>query len=114
VLDDLSLLPAAPVTVPVVAGRTGWLAGVDTEGVGRLAASLGAGRRRKTDRIDPAVAVELTAKLGERIEAGAPVGAIMAADQAGAERAAAGLLELLDIGPEPVQPPPLVRREVHP
>jgi pyrimidine-nucleoside phosphorylase len=114
VLDDLALLPAAPVTVPVVAGRTGWLAAVDTEGVGRLAASLGAGRRRKTDRIDPAVAVELTAKLGDRIEAGAPVGAIMAADQAGAERAAAGLLELLDIGPEPVQPPPLVRGEVHP
>ncbi|HVG64472.1 MAG TPA: thymidine phosphorylase [Actinomycetota bacterium] len=112
VLDDLSLLPSAPVTLPVLAEETGWLAAVDTEGVGRLAASLGAGRQRKTDTIDPAVAVELTAKLGDRVEAGAPVGAIMAADRAAAERAAAGLLGLLDVGPDPVEPPPLVRGEV--
>ena len=110
VVDDLSLLPSAPVTVEVgaPAGLDGWLAAVDAEGVGRLAAALGAGRQRKTDQIDPAVAVELRAKLGDRIEPGELIGRVMAADQAAAERAAAALPGLLSVAPEPVDPPPLV------
>jgi pyrimidine-nucleoside phosphorylase len=114
VLDDLSRLPQAPVKVEVAAPQAGWLAEVDAEAVGRVAAGLGAGRQRKEDRIDPAVAVELAVKLGDRVAAGDRIGQIMARDQAGAEAAAHELTVALRFSDRPSQPPPLVHEVVAP
>jgi pyrimidine-nucleoside phosphorylase len=114
VLDDLSRLPQAPVKVEVAAPQAGWLAEVDAEAVGRVAAGLGAGRQRKEDRIDPAVAVELAVKLGDRVAAGDRIGQIMARDQAGAEAAAHELTVALRFSDRPSQPPPLVHAVVAP
>jgi pyrimidine-nucleoside phosphorylase len=113
VADDLSLLPQAPVVLQVEAPGDGWLAAVDAEAVGRVAASLGAGRQRKDDVIDPAVAVELTAKLGDRVERGQQIGRIMARDDQAAGAALAGLLATLRWSDRPVQPPPLVHQVVN-
>src|SRR4029453_16181690 len=44
VADDLSLLPQAPLTAEVQAPQAGWLAAVDAEAVGRVAAAPRAGR----------------------------------------------------------------------
>jgi len=112
VLDDLSLLPQAPVRRDLTAPRAGWLAEVDAEAVGRAAAALGAGRRRKEDRIDAAVAVELTVKLGDRLDAGDRIGRILARDQEAAEAAARELGAALRFGEQPVQPPPLVHEVI--
>jgi thymidine phosphorylase len=112
VLDDLSLLPQAPVRRDLTAPRAGWLAEVDAEAVGQAAAGLGAGRRRKEDHIDPAVAVELTAKLGDRVEAGERIGRILARDHAAAEAAANELLAALRLGERPSPPPPLVHQVI--
>jgi pyrimidine-nucleoside phosphorylase len=112
VADDLSLLPKAPCTLEVGAPREGWLAAVDAEAVGRVAAALGAGRQRKDDDIDPAVAVELSAKLGDRVEAGQPIGRILARDEDAAHSAAEGLLAALRWSDQPVQAPPLVHEVV--
>jgi thymidine phosphorylase len=114
VLDDLSRLPQAPVKVEVAASEAGWLAEVDAEAVGRVAAGLGAGRQHKEDRIDPAVAVELTVKLGDRVAAGDRIGQIMARDQAAAEAAAHELTAALRFSDRPSQPPPLVHEVVAP
>jgi pyrimidine-nucleoside phosphorylase len=112
VADDPGLLPTAPATAEVTAPGGGWLAAVDTEGVGRLAARLGAGRARKEDTIDPGVAVELPVKLGDQVEAGGLLGRIAARDRAAADRAAAELPGLLTFSDSPVEPPPLVVEEV--
>jgi pyrimidine-nucleoside phosphorylase len=112
VLDDLSLLPQAPVRRDLTAPRAGWLAEVDAEAVGQAAAGLGAGRRRKEDRIDAAVAVELTVKLGDRVDAGDRIGRILARDQAAAEAAANELVAALRFGEQPTQPPPLVHEVI--
>jgi pyrimidine-nucleoside phosphorylase len=112
VADDLSLLPQAPVTTEVPAPQDGWLAAVDAEAVGRVAAALGAGRQRKDDDIDPAVAVELSAKLGDRVEAGQPIGRILARDEDAAGSATVGLLAALRWSDQPTEPPPLVHEVV--
>jgi len=112
VADDLSLLPQAPSTLEVEAPRDGWLAAVDAEAVGRVAAALGAGRQRKDDDIDPAVAVELSAKLGDKVEAGQPIGRILARDEGAARSAAEGLLAALRWSDRPAQAPPLVHEVV--
>jgi pyrimidine-nucleoside phosphorylase len=112
VADDLSLLPQAPHTTEVEAPRDGWLAVVDAEAVGRVAAALGAGRQRKDDQIDPAVAVELSAKLGDRLERGQPIGRILARDAQAARSAIDGLLAAIGWSDDPVTPPPLVHQAV--
>ena len=112
VADDLSLLPQAPLTTQVEAPRDGWLEAVDAEAVGRVAAALGAGRQRKDDDIDPAVAVELSTKLGDRVESGQPIGRILARDEAPARSATDGLLAALRWSDQPVQAPPLVHEVV--
>jgi pyrimidine-nucleoside phosphorylase len=112
VLDDLSLLPQAPVRQELTAPRGGWLAEVDAEAVGRAAAALGAGRRRKEDEIDPAVAVELTAKLGDRLDAGDRIGRILARDRAAAEAAARELGAALRFAAQPSRPPALVHEVI--
>ena len=112
VLDDLSLLPQAPVRRDLTAPRAGWLAAVDAEAVGRAAAALGAGRRRKEDRIDAAVAVELTVKLGDRVEAGERIGRILARDRSSAADAARELDAALRFDERPCQPPPLVHQVI--
>jgi pyrimidine-nucleoside phosphorylase len=112
VADDLSLLPQAPHTTEVEAPRDGWLAVVDAEAVGRVAAALGAGRQRKDDEIDPAVAVELSAKLGDRMERGQPIGRILARDEQAARSAGDGLLAAVGWSDDPVTPPPLIHQAV--
>jgi thymidine phosphorylase len=112
VADDLSLLPQAPVTTEVPAPQDGWLAAVDAEAVGRVAAALGAGRQRKEDDVDPAVAVELSAKLGDRVDAGRPIGHILARDEGAARSATEGLLAALRWSDQPTAPPPLVHEVV--
>jgi pyrimidine-nucleoside phosphorylase len=112
VADDLSILPQAPVATEVPAPRDGWLAAVDAEAVGRVAAALGAGRQRKDDDIDPAVAVELSVKLGDRVADGQPVARILARDEAAARPAAEGLLAALRWSDHPTPAPPLVHEVV--
>jgi pyrimidine-nucleoside phosphorylase len=114
VADDLSLLPSTPVERTVVAPADGWLAAVDAEAVGQVAAALGAGRQRKEDPVDPAVAVELPVKIGDRVEAGQPIGLILARSDAAAEEAATRLLAALQWSDRPVPAPPLVHQVIAP
>jgi thymidine phosphorylase len=112
VADDLSLLPQAPLAAEVRAPQAGWLAVVDAEAVGRVAAALGAGRHRKDHDIDPAVAVELAVKLGDRVVAGQPIAHILARDEDAARAATADLLAALRWSDQPAQAPPLVHEVV--
>jgi pyrimidine-nucleoside phosphorylase len=112
VADDLSLLPQAPSTTEIEAPRDGWLEAVDAEAVGRVAAALGAGRQRKDDDIDPAVAVELDTKIGDRVQAGQPIGRILARGEDAARPAADGLLAALRWSDQPTEAPPLIHEVV--
>jgi pyrimidine-nucleoside phosphorylase len=112
VVDDLSLLPAAPASRDVLAPVDGWLAAVDAEAVGQVTATLGAGRQRLHDDIDPAVAVELPVKIGDRVSAGDTIGRVLARDEEAAKAAAGRVLEALRWSDQSVPAPPLVYRVV--
>ena len=58
------------------------------------------------------MAVELAAKLGDRAEAGQPIGRILARDEDATRSAAEGLLAALSWSDQPVQAPPLVHQVV--
>jgi pyrimidine-nucleoside phosphorylase len=111
VVDDPStVLPTAPAAVPVIAQGAGYVAAVDAEAVGRMAAALGAGRARKEDPVDPAVGLTLSVKVGDRVDPGQEIGSIHARDEDAAGVAAERLLACIRWTEEPVSPPPLVYR----
>jgi thymidine phosphorylase len=108
VVDDPGgVLPRAPVRREVTAER-GVLAGVDAESLGRAAASLGAGRVRKGDPIDPAVGIEFFPKVGDRVDPEDPIAVVHARDQGSADQAADGVRQAMIVRDDPVEAPPLV------
>ena len=46
---------------------------MDCAEIGRASLMIGAGRARKEDAIDPGVGIEVHARVGDRVEAGAPL-----------------------------------------
>lgn len=84
-IEDTALLPRAPWREMVAAPRAGWLTRIDAEAIGVASVRLGAGRARKGDPIDHAVGLVLQAKVGDRLELGAPLIEVHARSQAEAE-----------------------------
>ena len=68
--QDPSLFPAAAFSREIRAEEEGFLAAMDTEGIGNVACSLGAGRRTKADVIDMAAGLILGAKIGDKVQKG--------------------------------------------
>jgi pyrimidine-nucleoside phosphorylase len=106
--DPEGVLPRAPVREPLLADRTGVVAAYAAEDVGHAGVVLGAGRLRKDDRIDPAVGIVVRPKIGDRLEAGQPIGEVHARDADAAAEAARRVLAAIDVTDGPVEPPPLV------
>ena len=112
--DPAAVLPKARWVEPLVAdtrvldaqGRN--VAAIDAEAVGRAASALGAGRMRKGDPIDPAVGIVLRAKVGDVIDTGYEIGEVHARDRESAAAAITAVWEAVTLGPDGVQPPPLV------
>ena len=106
--DPAEVLPRAPVVLPLTAECDGLLARVNAEEIGLASGALGAGRLRKDDPIDPAVGIVFHPKIGDRLEAGAPIGEVHARGEGAAAEAAARVLAALVLAQEAVQAPPLV------
>jgi pyrimidine-nucleoside phosphorylase len=106
--DPAGVLPAAPVREPLLADRSGTVAAFEAEEIGLASMDLGAGRLRKGDLIDPAVGIVVHPKIGDRLEAGTPIGEIHARDRDAAAEAGRRVLAAMDVVDGPVEPPPLV------
>jgi pyrimidine-nucleoside phosphorylase len=106
--DPRGVLPRAAVVEPVESDRSGFLATVQAEDIGRAAVALGAGRARKGDPIDPSAGIVFPPKVGDRIERGQVIAEIHARDQEAARQAGRRVLEALTVAHQPVEPPPLV------
>lgn len=106
--DPVGRLPAAPVRVPITAGATGWVSGIDAEEVGRAAADLGAGRHRKGEVLDPAVGLVLSVGVGDEVASGREIGVVLARSEDDAAAASARVLNAIATSATVVERPPLV------
>jgi pyrimidine-nucleoside phosphorylase len=68
IVDDYDRLPRTADRHAVRAGRSGYVAALGAEAVGRAAVALGAGRARLDDMIDPAVGIEIVAPIGTAVK----------------------------------------------
>ncbi|HEY3318188.1 MAG TPA: thymidine phosphorylase [Coriobacteriia bacterium] len=89
VADDPALLPLSECSRELPAPERAFVAGFDTEGVGRAAMALGAGRAKADDAIDSGAGILLRVKAGAAVAAGTSVATLYAATEA-----------LLDVGEE--------------
>ncbi len=103
VADDPHALPLAPRTRTLGATVSGWVSGCDAERVGRAAAVMGAGRQRAEDAVDPGAGLVLHAKVGDRLERGAPMVTLHAATDALLDAGEATLEGAVTVADEPVE-----------
>jgi pyrimidine-nucleoside phosphorylase len=108
VLEDPSLLATAPHEGVITSPEAGFVVACDARAVGIAATHLGAGRERKEEVVDPGVGITLEAKIGDRVAAGDPLARVRYRDPARWEAQRAHLAQAWSIGPEQVEPPPLV------
>ncbi|MDD4297929.1 MAG: pyrimidine-nucleoside phosphorylase [Ruminiclostridium sp.] len=69
-IEDMSKLPIAAVKVEWKAEQAGYISKMQAEKLGIASLLLGAGRKTKTDIIDPSAGIILNKKTGDRIEKG--------------------------------------------
>ena len=87
---------------------------MDTTLLGYAAQELGAGRRQKTDQIDPRVGFIMRCRVGDNLSAGAPICTVYAANEdtfAGAQQM---ILRAVEIGDAPTPPSRLIYAMVTP
>lgn len=101
-------LPKAPITKIVEAGQSGYIQRIQSNEIGLAAMALGGGRQQTSDIIDHRVGVICHAKVGEYIEAGAPLYTIHAATESSAEAGTIQINAAYRIGPEQTDPLPIV------
>jgi pyrimidine-nucleoside phosphorylase len=107
-LDDPDRFPVAAHRETLAAARSGWVASIDAERVGRACVLLGAGRRRTEDRIDPAVGVSDLAKAGDRVATGDTLLTVHASSRAALNEALALLRGGVQITDRRVAAPPRI------
>jgi len=73
VVSNPALLPQAPLRIDVRSHRAGFVAAIDAREIGLCALSMGAGRTRADQPVDPAVGIEILAKPGDAVARGEPV-----------------------------------------
>jgi thymidine phosphorylase len=105
-------LPSAPVIRACAAERSGFVAGMNTRQVGIAVVTLGGGRGKPTDVIDPTVGLTNVVPVGRAVRAGEPLAVVHAASAAAADGADAILRQAIRI--EDAAPPaqPAIRARV--
>ena len=113
-LDRFDALMRKPVhKFRLLAMRSGHVESIDAEKVGRVALSLGAGRMKADDRIDPLAGVTIAVSVGDRVAVGAPLATLVTTSTPDIlEKAAAELLKAFTITQNGVQSPqnPIIKR----
>jgi len=105
-VDDPEQLPQAEFVERLVAPRAGVIVAMDTAAIGWAVVRLGGGRQVKGEPIDHAVGLVLPAKVGDRFQAGDPLGVIHANDPDKAAEARQSILAALTWAKEAVEPLP--------
>src|SRR4051812_31402261 len=112
VVDDPGLLPQANAVEIYVATRRGFIAAVEPRTIGKAIIDMGGGRSKMEDSVDPSVGLVITAKPGDWVEAGEPLGTIFARDRAGIEIARQALGTAIRIADEAEPPLPLISHRI--
>lgn len=106
--------PNAPIIRALYPSRKGYVSGIDTTAIGLSVTMLGGGRRRPSDKIDPAVGLDHIASIGEPVGPDEPLAVIHAARESAWEEASEAVLAAFSISEERCDPAnPAIRGHYH-
>ena len=106
---DISMLPAATVTMEVPCAAEGYVDRIQADSVGLVSMHLGGGRATKDSVIDLSVGVMLHKKVGDRVERGDSLATIHASSPDKAREAAKLLRDCYTISGSPVEKAPFIK-----
>ncbi len=111
ILDNPELLPRAELIEEVKAEKSGYISEITAREIGLIAMSLGAGREKKGDSIDPAAGVEVLVKKGDQVEAGETLARLHTSDKFKSRLSDVRkrLSQAVKIRPEPFSPGELIQ-----
>jgi thymidine phosphorylase len=95
--------------IQIFAGSSGYVAEIDTLAVGNAVCEIGGGRTKAEDGVDYAVGYASEIKIGDRIDAGEPLGLVYCRDAGHAEQVSEKLLAAYSITDESPERPDLIR-----
>ncbi len=113
VVDDVALLPTAPVTQEVRAQEAGGVSWIDARALGDAAVALGAGRARVGDVLNHSVGIQLLVKPGDRVERGEPLAVVHAASGEALRQATEAISTAVAVG-DPAAARPLIVERISP
>ena len=108
VVTDRTLFAKAPFSYPVAPIRTGYVTEIDSHEIGLCGVAMGAGRTRAEQAVDPAVGIDIVKKPGARVGEGDYVAFLRARTKAQADAVYDRVQNAFKVGPEQVEPKPLV------
>jgi len=111
-LQDLDLLPSAPIRGSLPTWSSGWVCEANARLIGEASVRLGAGRSRKEDRIDHAVGIVLRHKVGDSVRRGEALCDVHARTQEQLEQALKELRLAFRLARQPVDSLPLFYRTI--
>jgi pyrimidine-nucleoside phosphorylase len=110
--DPAGFLPLAAESFKVESPRSGFVIKVNTAEIGHDIASIGGGRVRIDDTIDPTVGFIAEVRIGDRVTDSAALGTVYCRDETKAREAAERIQAAYQIGDQSPADIPLLMREV--
>jgi pyrimidine-nucleoside phosphorylase len=110
--DPANILPLVTQSFRVESPRSGFITKVNTAEIGHAIASIGGGRVRIDDTIDPTVGFIADVRIGDRVSDDVSLGTIYCSDEAKAQEAAARIQAAYEVGDQPVNELPQLIKEV--
>ncbi len=107
-IRNTDLMEKAKYSCSVLAPKSGYITGVDTESYGVASLLLGAGRNTKEDVIDMTAGLKLVKKTGDYVEEGETIAVLYSGKESGFKAAKDRLLSATTIGENPPRQAPLV------
>ncbi len=106
------LLPLTPHEVKVESTRNGFVTGIDTAEIGHAIASIGGGRTRIEDVIDPGVGYAAEASIGDEVKAGEALGLLYCRELSQAQVTSERIRAAYTIGDNSVSAPTLIKEVI--
>lgn len=107
-VDDPSKLLAVKPERKVKATKSGFVTKIAADEVGWISVSLGAGRAKASDKINPHVGILINKHIGDHVSKGEPLATVLAEEQSSLSEAVFKLAKAFTIESKSVQPPPLI------
>lgn len=108
VCQDTGKLPSADELVPVVASRSGYIQEILTDEVGMSALLLGAGRMKKSDRIDVRTGLWLNKRRGDYVQKGEELAVLHVTGKSNTNESRKRLVGAYRLGDEQPEALPLI------